>query len=233
MALDFPNAPVVGQRYPAPPIAGQPVYQWDGAVWQAAGTSLSQLPTDNLMYGIKNGTWQRAVALTGDNMTGPLSVMLPTAPEHAIPKSYADQAIRTDIVQGFTPPELTRAVGNIGVYSRYTMNDTNLTLSKDTRYLALVTTLTAPRTLTLPPANSLLGGFEVLIADEAGVINATNTLTIAVPPPAFAREDDAEPRAASDQINGSTSPVVLSGQFSWIRLRTDGQARWTIVGKSP
>ena len=32
-ALNFPNAPTVGQTYPDPPVEGQPQYEWDGARW--------------------------------------------------------------------------------------------------------------------------------------------------------------------------------------------------------
>jgi hypothetical protein len=41
MAINFPNAPTVGQLWPSPAVAGQPVYQWDGQKWivQAGGTS--------------------------------------------------------------------------------------------------------------------------------------------------------------------------------------------------
>jgi hypothetical protein len=31
--LDFPSAPTVGQKYPQPPLAGVPVYSWDGEKW--------------------------------------------------------------------------------------------------------------------------------------------------------------------------------------------------------
>ena len=35
MGINFPNSPTVGQTYPSPPVAGQPVYQWDGTAWVA------------------------------------------------------------------------------------------------------------------------------------------------------------------------------------------------------
>lgn len=43
MALDFPTSPTNGQKYPQPPVAGQPVYTWDGEKWKAAGSGV--LPT--------------------------------------------------------------------------------------------------------------------------------------------------------------------------------------------
>lgn len=41
-ALDFPNSPTVGQKYPASPIAGIPQYTWDGEKWfTGQGTVIS------------------------------------------------------------------------------------------------------------------------------------------------------------------------------------------------
>jgi hypothetical protein len=40
MAFDFPSSPVTGDKYPAPPIAGQPVYAWDGEKWTTLGGSV-------------------------------------------------------------------------------------------------------------------------------------------------------------------------------------------------
>lgn len=41
MALDFPNAPTVGQKYPATPIQGTPTYVWDGQKWTTQGAPTS------------------------------------------------------------------------------------------------------------------------------------------------------------------------------------------------
>jgi hypothetical protein len=49
-ALDFPNSPTVGQLYPSPPVAGVPVYRWDGTVWtMQAGTGLDYIPSGTVM----------------------------------------------------------------------------------------------------------------------------------------------------------------------------------------
>jgi hypothetical protein len=37
--LDFPNAPTLNQKYPQPPVSGQPVYTWDGEKWTTIGGS--------------------------------------------------------------------------------------------------------------------------------------------------------------------------------------------------
>lgn len=37
MAMDFPSAPSVGQKYPPAPTPGVPTYVWDGEKWKGAG----------------------------------------------------------------------------------------------------------------------------------------------------------------------------------------------------
>ena len=46
--LDFPNAPTVGQKYPASPVGGVPTYVWDGEKWTTNGGALGTgLPPSN------------------------------------------------------------------------------------------------------------------------------------------------------------------------------------------
>ena len=70
MGMNFPNPPLtIGQQF-----AG---YTWDGEKWLAptpSGGGVSEAPNDALMYGRKSLTWQRAVAVAGDTMTGVLTV---------------------------------------------------------------------------------------------------------------------------------------------------------------
>lgn len=48
-AMDFPSAPVVGQLYPTPPVAGVPVYRWDGEKWTTQGAALDVIPSGTKM----------------------------------------------------------------------------------------------------------------------------------------------------------------------------------------
>jgi len=79
MGLQFPATPVVGELYPAAPVAGVPQWTWNGTVWTTGGF-------DPLAF----------VAKTGDTMTGHLS--LPTNPTPA-----AANAVRKDYVDGKIP----------------------------------------------------------------------------------------------------------------------------------
>jgi hypothetical protein len=65
MGFNFPNSPTTGQLYPQPPIAGAPVYQWDGQKWTVAtgvaGTVYigdsppSNVPPGSLWWNSANG----------------------------------------------------------------------------------------------------------------------------------------------------------------------------------
>jgi hypothetical protein len=39
MGINFPNAPTTNQLYPQPPVAGLPVYRWDGTKWTTTGAN--------------------------------------------------------------------------------------------------------------------------------------------------------------------------------------------------
>jgi len=79
------------------------------------------------------------------------------------------------------------------------------------RYIATTAAFTAARVWTLPSANSMNPGQEIVIYDEGGAITATNTLSIQ--------------RSGSDTLNGGTA-FVLDRAFQGVSLRTDGVSRW-------
>lgn len=83
-------------------------------------------------------------------------------------------------------------------------------LSTD-RYVAQTGTLTASRTVTLPAANSVNAGQEIIVADESGTVTSTNTLVIQA--------------GGSDTINGAAS-ITMSGPYGWRRLVSDGVSKW-------
>lgn len=67
-ALDFPNSPAVGDLWPQPPVAGQPVYRWDGEKWSITSTygfSPPDAPSDGTTYGRRNAAWVAAMPLKG------------------------------------------------------------------------------------------------------------------------------------------------------------------------
>lgn len=72
---------------------------------------------------------------------------------------------------------------------------------------------TASRTWTLPAANSVNPGHEIIVADFQGTVTGTNTLVIA--------------RSGSDIINSVATSVTISAANGGYLLRSDGVSRWT------
>jgi hypothetical protein len=104
MALDFPNAPTVGQKYPAAPITGVPTYSWDGEKWTTVGAPM----------GGKTPVWTDGSAA----MTGLLTLVAPPVnPTDAAAKSYADTKVSKagDTMSG--PLTTTALTANGGVMS--------------------------------------------------------------------------------------------------------------------
>lgn len=91
--------------------------------------------------------------------------------------------------------------------------DSNYSIPSTTRVAITSATLTAQRTWTLPAANSLQAGDEIIVADLFGAINGSNTLVIS--------------RAGSDTISGATSETIMSAYGMRIFI-TDGSSKWTI-----
>lgn len=99
----------------------------------------------------------------------------------------------------------------------------NLTSVGDANYTVLSTdfvvvtsvAFTASRTWTLPAANSIPAGSEIIIADLIGTVTTTNTLVIQ--------------RAGADTINGVTSATI--GQaYGMRRLVSNGSNAWIFDG---
>ena len=106
-----------------------------------------------------------------------------------------------------------RGASGFNIDEETTKGDTAYAILSTDRYVATSAALTAPRIWTLPAANSVNAGQSLIIADQAGGITGTNTLTIA--------------RAGSDTINGGSSPIVMNVAYSAMKLVSDGTSKWT------
>ncbi len=92
--------------------------------------------------------------------------------------------------------------------------DANYTATASDQLVAY-TSITAPRTVTLPAASAYPIGQLLRVVDESGGCSATVTLTIA--------------RAGTDTIDGATSAVVAAA-YGFVWLESDGVSKWTVVG---
>lgn len=71
---------------------------------------------------------------------------------------------------------------------------------------------TASRAWTLPAANAVNAGQEIIVADFQGTVTGTNTIVIT--------------RAGSDTINGGTTVTVNVANGAYL-LKSDGTSKWT------
>jgi hypothetical protein len=63
MGINFPNTPTTNQLYPQPPVAGLPVYRWDGQKWTTQGTAYV---TKTPVYTDGSTAMTAALTLSGD-----------------------------------------------------------------------------------------------------------------------------------------------------------------------
>jgi hypothetical protein len=101
-------------------------------------------------------------------------------------------------------------------YLRYawtTRGDAAASITSEQRDNALTAALTAPRTLTLPAANSIPAGERIRFIDVIAGVSSTNTLTFAV--------------TGADTINGASS-FVINGPSSEVAFISDGTSKWTV-----
>jgi hypothetical protein len=94
-----------------------------------------------------------------------------------------------------------------------TNGDSDLVIPSTSRVVATSAALTTTRTWTLPASLAMIAGQQLCIADQAGGVTGTNTLTIA--------------RASADTIDGATS-YVLRSAFAGACFIPDGVSKWTV-----
>lgn len=100
----------------------------------------------------------------------------------------------------------------LNIDERTTFSNANYVVLSTDRYVAQIGTMSAPRTVTLPLANSVNAGQQLIIIDESGTVDTTNTITLA--------------RSGSDTINGATSGTIRTAYGRAI-MYSDGSSKWT------
>ncbi|MCP3475165.1 hypothetical protein NLM33_33110 [Bradyrhizobium sp. CCGUVB1N3] len=100
MGMNFPSAPLVGDTYPTPPVAGSPAYKWDGNAWQPLGA----VPSNKVPV-YTDGSSPMAAQL---RLVAP-----PIAANDAAAKSYVDGAVRWDSAQALTLVQKLQARQNV------------------------------------------------------------------------------------------------------------------------
>lgn len=98
-------------------------------------------------------------------------------------------------------------------YGVVTGTDGNLNIASTTNVELTPSSLSAARTWTLPSASSYGKGNALFVADPAGAINGTDTITLS--------------HAGSDTINGNTT-FVVNTQYAVTELISDGVSKWVV-----
>ena len=99
--------------------------------------------------------------------------------------------------------------------TRATFSDAAVVIVSTNRYVAQVGSMTSTRTATLPLANSVSGGTEIIVADESGTVTTVNPISVQ--------------RAGADTINGATS-VFLETAYGRFGFKSDGTNKWSFDG---
>lgn len=91
MNINFPDNPNVGDAFES----GGTIFRCinvNPAVWTAtpAADPVPDGPVDGLMYGRKDGAWQRAVSVSGDTMLGPLNLKDGTGADYHLGAFFLD-----------------------------------------------------------------------------------------------------------------------------------------------
>jgi hypothetical protein len=104
---------------------------------------------------------------------------------------------------------------NLGIDKRTTFNNANYTVLSTDVYIGQIGTLTSSRTVTLPLANSVNPGYEIIITDESGSVSLTNFITILA--------------AGGNTINGASSENIQA-PYGFRRIISNGSSAWTFDG---
>lgn len=104
------------------------------------------------------------------------------------------------------------ALVNLGLEGLITVADNDYALQPDERYVAQSAVLTAARAWTLPLANSVNDGHEMILFDLSGSLTDSNRIIVT--------------RQGSDTVNGATT-YPLATAYGSVRVISDGISKWT------
>lgn len=114
---------------------------------------------------------------------------------------------------GQTTAATARASSGLNIDSFTGHGDSAYTILATDRTVGTNAAFTASRTWTLPAANAVNPGQEIIVADYQGTVTGTNTLVVQ--------------RAGTDTINGAATSVTISTASGGYLFRSDGSSKWT------
>lgn len=115
----------------------------------------------------------------------------------------------------------TELVAGLSTRTALTITSNAATVDANVRY-AVIATLSATATVTLPAANAVPAGTTIIIADESGSPTVTKTIDIKA--------------VSGDTINkvaSSTNYPTIRSPYGSFNLVSDGTSNWTVVARTP
>ena len=98
-------------------------------------------------------------------------------------------------------------------FSRLPVADASYVIATTASCIVPYTSITAPRTLTLPSAN--VAGQIIWIVDSSGSVTTTNTITVT--------------RAGTDTIEGIGTTWILASPYISVCLESNGSGKWAVL----
>lgn len=167
-----------------------------------------------------SGSALQTGAISGD-ATSPANSFAITIAANAITNAkmatMAANTVKANATGGIaTPTDVTAATArsssllNVDSYTGH--GDSIYTILATDRTVGTNAAFTASRTWTLPAANAVNPGQEIIVADFQGTVTGVNTLVIS--------------RAGADTINGVTSVTIAVANGAYL-FKSDGTSKWT------
>lgn len=179
---------------PAAGALGTAVATLPAGTYNLVGDSLTQTLT-NKTFNCANNT---CTVRLGSDVTGALPVLNGGTGQTTVPAARASSGLNIDEYTGH--------------------GDSNYTIQSTDRTVGTSAAFTASRTWTLPAANSVNPGQEIIVADFQGTVTGTNTLVVS--------------RSGADTINGVTSVTITSANGAYL-FRSDGVSKWSAQAIGP
>lgn len=101
------------------------------------------------------------------------------------------------------------------LYGETPVSDSNYIAAPSDRNI-VYTAISVARTITLPPAGSVVGGTRIYVIDRSGNASGTNTISVAP--------------NGGDLINGvNAAKAAVSSAYNTAQLESDGTSKWVMV----
>lgn len=161
--------------------------------------------------------------LSGSGTTGIVGTIATAAVTNAKLANMAQSTIKGRAAGAGTgvPTDLTAAQTRVAINldQETTVSNADYTILNTDRIVAQIGTMSASRTFTLPAANTLNAGQELIVKDTSNTVTTTNTIVIT--------------KAGSDTFDNGASNLVIMNSGGSVRIFSDGTSKWNVTARGP